>query len=162
MFHSHTTQRRVYITADKLRLNKLSQSVTHLSRVKPLMTPASAPKLLQMLLAALVSTKSQAAAAANRCQMQAQAGHETARIGFRPPDTIFRLSWQETELWGVTYCSLCTVEEIRHLRERPWGCVILLCETWQKWPWRLTDINLPRFIWTPRFGNNEWKLGEIP
>jgi hypothetical protein len=69
MFHNHTTQRHVYITADKLRLNKLSQSITHLSRFKPL-PPAPcdsrqrAPKLLQMLLAALVSTKSQAVEAA--------------------------------------------------------------------------------------------------
>jgi hypothetical protein len=55
------------------------------------------PKLLQMLLVALVSTKSQADEAAKRCQMQAHAGHKTASIGFRPPDTIFRLSRQETE-----------------------------------------------------------------
>jgi hypothetical protein len=47
------------------------------------------PKLLQMLLAALVSTKSQAVAAAKRCQTQAHAGHETARIGFQPPDNNF-------------------------------------------------------------------------
>jgi hypothetical protein len=44
-----------------------------------------------MLLAALVSTKPQAVAAAKRCQMQAHAGHETARIGFRPPNTIIQL-----------------------------------------------------------------------
>jgi hypothetical protein len=60
------------------------------------------PKLLQMLLVAFVSSKSQAAEAASellhasRCQMQAYAGHGTARISFRPPDAIFRLSW-ETE-----------------------------------------------------------------
>jgi hypothetical protein len=34
IFHSHTTQRCIYIIADKLCLNKLSQSITHLSRVK--------------------------------------------------------------------------------------------------------------------------------
>jgi hypothetical protein len=51
-----------------------------------------APKLLQMLLAALVSTKSQATEVAKHCQMQAHAGHETARISFRPADTVFWLS----------------------------------------------------------------------
>jgi hypothetical protein len=56
-----------------------------------------APKLLQMLLVALVSTKSQAVEAARRCQTQAHAGRETARIVFRPPDTILGLSWQETK-----------------------------------------------------------------
>jgi hypothetical protein len=56
------------------------------------------PKLLQMLLAAFVSSKSQAAEAASEllqashCQTQAYAGHGTARISFQPPDTIFRLS----------------------------------------------------------------------
>jgi hypothetical protein len=56
-------------------------------------TVASArPKLLQMLLAALVSTKSQTFAAAKLCQTLARAGHETARISFRPPNTIFQLS----------------------------------------------------------------------
>jgi hypothetical protein len=44
-----------------------------------------------MLLAALVSTKSQAVEAAKRCQTQAHAGHETAGIGFWPPDIIFWL-----------------------------------------------------------------------
>jgi hypothetical protein len=60
MFHNHATPRCIYNTVDKLRLNKLSQSTTHLSRVKLLspeqrVTSASAPKL-QMLLAALVSS----------------------------------------------------------------------------------------------------------
>jgi hypothetical protein len=46
--------------SDKLRLNKLSQSITHLFRVKPLPPatcdyPQRVPELLQMLLAALVS-----------------------------------------------------------------------------------------------------------
>jgi hypothetical protein len=51
-----------------------------------------------MLLAAFVSSKSQAAETASElinashCQMQAYAGHGTARISFWPPDTIFRLS----------------------------------------------------------------------
>jgi hypothetical protein len=95
-----------FVTADKLHLNKLSQSTTHLSRVKPLYPQQRGtschfdyrvPKLLQMLLAAFVSSKSQAAEAASellrvsRCQMQAYAGHRTARISFRLPDTIFRL-----------------------------------------------------------------------
>jgi hypothetical protein len=44
-----------------------------------------------MLLAALVSTKSQAVEVAKSCHKQAQAGHETARIGFRPTDTVFWL-----------------------------------------------------------------------
>jgi hypothetical protein len=70
-----------------------------------------------MLLAILVSTKSQAVAAAKRCQTQAHAGHETARIIFQPPDIIFQLWWQETELWGLPHCSHCIAEEIQHLRE---------------------------------------------
>jgi hypothetical protein len=45
-----------------------------------------------MLLAALVSTMSQAVEAAKHCQTQAHADDETARIGFRPPNTIFQLS----------------------------------------------------------------------
>jgi hypothetical protein len=55
------------------------------------------PELLQVLLAAFVSSKSRAAEAANEllhashCQMQAYSGHGTARITFWPPDTIFRL-----------------------------------------------------------------------
>jgi hypothetical protein len=97
MFHNHTTQRRVYITADKLCLNKLSQSITHLSCIK-LLPPAMCdshqrtPKLLQMLLAALVSTKTQAVEVAKCRQTQAHAGHETVRISFQPPDTVFQLS----------------------------------------------------------------------
>jgi hypothetical protein len=68
MFHNHATSRHIYITTDKLHLNKLSQSTTHLSCVKPLSTQQCgtpcrfnkhAPKLLQMLLAAFVSSKSQ-------------------------------------------------------------------------------------------------------
>jgi hypothetical protein len=42
-----------------------------------------------MLLAALVSTKSQAVEAAKHCETQAHAGHETARISFRPPKLFF-------------------------------------------------------------------------
>jgi hypothetical protein len=107
MFHNHTTRLRVYIIANKLRLNKLSRAITHLSRVK-LLSPQQCgtlchfdwrvPKLLQMLLAAFISSKSWVAEAASEllhascCQMQAYAGHGTARISFRPPDTIFRLS----------------------------------------------------------------------
>jgi hypothetical protein len=34
MFHNHTTPQSIYITADKLRLNKLSHATTHLSGVK--------------------------------------------------------------------------------------------------------------------------------
>jgi hypothetical protein len=34
------------------------------------------------------------AATCQQCQTQADAGHGIASIGFRPPDTIFRLSWQ--------------------------------------------------------------------
>jgi hypothetical protein len=122
MFHNHTTQWRICIIANKSRLNKLLQSITYLSRVKP-RPPATcdcrqhAPKLLEMLLAALVPTKSQAVEAAKRCQTHAHADHETARISFQPTDTIFQLSWQETEQWGVTHCSLCIVEGIRHLRD---------------------------------------------
>jgi hypothetical protein len=61
MFHNHATPGCIYITADKLRLNKLSQSTTHLSHVKLLsreqrVTTASVPKLHQLLLAALVSS----------------------------------------------------------------------------------------------------------
>jgi hypothetical protein len=78
MIHNHTTQRCVYITADKLCLNKLSQSITHLSRVKPVpqqcVTSASARKLLQMLLAALVLTKSQAVAKRRLMQVMKQLG----------------------------------------------------------------------------------------
>jgi hypothetical protein len=67
MFHNHATPRGVYITANKLHLNKLLQSTTHLSHVKPLSPQQHEtlchfdlhkPKLLQMLLAAFVSSKS--------------------------------------------------------------------------------------------------------
>jgi hypothetical protein len=63
MFHNHATPRCIYITANKLLWNKLSQSATHLSHVKLLyprqhVTSASMPKLLQMLSAALVSCSS--------------------------------------------------------------------------------------------------------
>jgi hypothetical protein len=44
-----------------------------------------------MLLAALISTKSQAVEVAKHYQTQAHAGHKTARIGFRPADTVFQL-----------------------------------------------------------------------
>jgi hypothetical protein len=56
------------------------------------------PKLLQMLLAAFIASKSRAAEVASEllhashCQMQAYAGHGTARISFWPPYTIFWLS----------------------------------------------------------------------
>jgi hypothetical protein len=70
-----------FITADKLRLNKLSQLTTHLSHVKPLSPQQRGTsghfKLLQMLLAAFISSKSRAADAASellhasRCQIQA-------------------------------------------------------------------------------------------
>jgi hypothetical protein len=69
MFHNHATPRRIYITADTLRLNKLLQSTTHVCRAKLLshqqrLTSASAPQLRQMLLAALVSSQSSALEAA--------------------------------------------------------------------------------------------------
>jgi hypothetical protein len=56
------------------------------------------PKLLQMLLAAFVSSKFLATEAASEllhashCQTQAYASHGTTRISFRPPDEIFKLS----------------------------------------------------------------------
>jgi hypothetical protein len=69
MFHNHATPRCIYITADKLHLNKLLQSITHLSHIK-LLSPQQrgtschfyqhAPKLLQTLLAAFISSKPQA------------------------------------------------------------------------------------------------------
>jgi hypothetical protein len=34
MFHSHATPQRIYITADKLRLNKLLHVNTHASGIK--------------------------------------------------------------------------------------------------------------------------------
>jgi hypothetical protein len=34
MFHNHATPQRIYITADKLRLNKLSHATTQLSCIK--------------------------------------------------------------------------------------------------------------------------------
>jgi hypothetical protein len=95
-----------FITADTLYLNKLLQLTTHLSRVKPLSPQQCGtschydwhvPKLLQMLLAAFVSSKPQAAEAANKllhashCQTQAYAGHGTPRIIFWPPSTIVQL-----------------------------------------------------------------------
>jgi hypothetical protein len=106
MFHNHTTERRIYITADKLTFKQVVP-IDHplISRQTAVpqqcMTPTSAPKL-QMLLAALVSTKcqsveglvstkSQAVEAAKCCQTQGHAGHETARIAFRPPNTVSRL-----------------------------------------------------------------------
>jgi hypothetical protein len=108
MFHNHATPRHIFfITADYLRLNKLLQYSTHLSHVKPLSPQQRGtlchfdyrvPKLLQMLLAAFVSSKSWAAEVASelqqasRCQTQAYASHGTARISFGPPDTIFRVS----------------------------------------------------------------------
>jgi hypothetical protein len=55
------------------------------------------PKLLEMLLAAFISSKSRAPEVASellhasRCQMQAYPGHGTARISFWLPDTIFWL-----------------------------------------------------------------------
>jgi hypothetical protein len=95
-----------FVTANKLRLNKLLQSTTHLCHIKQLSPKQCGtschfdqrvPKLLQMLLAAFVSSKSSAAEAASEllhashCQTQAYAGHGTARISFRPADTIFWL-----------------------------------------------------------------------
>jgi hypothetical protein len=64
MFHIHATPQHIYITADKLCLNKLSQATSHLSHVKllspqqggTLVASASVPELLHMLLAALVSS----------------------------------------------------------------------------------------------------------
>jgi hypothetical protein len=62
MFHNHATPQSIYITSDKLCLNKLLHVSTQASGIKLLfpqqggtsMTSASAPKLLQMLLAAYV------------------------------------------------------------------------------------------------------------
>jgi hypothetical protein len=74
MFHNHATQWRVYITADKLHLNKLSQLITHLSHVKLCGSRQRVPELLQMLLAALVSTTSQAVAKCRLMQVMKQLG----------------------------------------------------------------------------------------
>jgi hypothetical protein len=40
-----------------------------------------------------------------------------------------------------------------------WGCVILLCEMWQKWPWRLTYMNWPCHLNAAFWKRNEWKRG---
>jgi hypothetical protein len=115
-----------------------------------------------MLLAALVSTKSQAAEAAKLCQMQAHAGHETARIGCRPRDTIFgccdkkpssvewltavSASWKKynTPAMAVRlrYTALWNVAEM----------------TLKINPYELTACHLNTTFWKL----NEWKLGEIP
>jgi hypothetical protein len=65
-----------------------------------------------MLLAAFVSCKSWAVEVASEllhashCQMQAYAGHRTARIRFQLPNTISQLSF-ETKSWGLTtVCAL--------------------------------------------------------
>jgi hypothetical protein len=112
-----------------------------------------APKLLQMLLAALVSTKSQAVAAAKHCQTQAHAGHETARIGFRPPDIIFQLSWQESSGERLTvvsaswnkYDTYMTAMRLRH------------SAVWNMAEVTLTARHLNAAFWK----QNKWKLGEI-
>jgi hypothetical protein len=70
----------------------------HASKVEPQVASVSAPKLLQMLLAVWVPSLCQAswsgksASTCQHCQMQAHAGHKTARIGFRLSNTIFWLS----------------------------------------------------------------------
>jgi hypothetical protein len=144
MFHHHTTQRRIYITADKLRLNKLSQSPTYLASNH--CPPATcdyrqrAPKLLQMLLAALVSMKSHAVAKCRLMQVTEKlgsaSGHLIQIFGCRDkrPSSGERLT--AVSAFGRNMTTL----------RRPWGCVILLCVTSWKRP-RL------RAIWTLCFGN---------
>jgi hypothetical protein len=80
MFHNHGTPRCIYITADKLCLNKWSQLTTHPSRIKTAVpqqhvTSASVPKLFQMLLAALVSSYSQAVGVASELSHASMAKH---------------------------------------------------------------------------------------
>jgi hypothetical protein len=48
-------------------------------------------------------------------------------------------------------CSGDWLQSVHHGRNmtpphRPWGCTIPLCETWGKWPWRLTSMNWPRHL----------------
>jgi hypothetical protein len=163
-----------FITADKLWLNKLSQLTTHLSHVKPLSPQQRGtschfdyrvPKLLQMLLAAFVSSKSWAAEVesellhASCCQIQAYAGHRTARMSFRPPDTILRVLWERPS-------SGDWLQSMHHGRNMTsphwlWGCDIPPCESWGKWPWSLTPMNWPRHLNAAFWKWKERKLGEI-
>jgi hypothetical protein len=113
------------------------------------------PKLLQMLLAALVYTKSQAVDVAKHCQTRAHAGHKTARIGFWPPNTVFgcrdkRLSSGEwltavSASWKK-YDTSATAVRLRH------------SAVWNMEEVTLTARHLNAAFWK----QNKWKLAEIP
>jgi hypothetical protein len=74
--------------------------------------------------------------------------------------TIFTMLWRM-----LRFCSGVGMRWLlcgsTHRLIRPWGCVILLCETWRKWPWRLTYMNCPCHLNAAFWKQNEWKLGEI-
>jgi hypothetical protein len=44
---------------------------------------------------------------------------------------------------------------------RPWGCAILLCATWGKWPWRLASMNWLCHLNAAFWKWNKWILREI-
>jgi hypothetical protein len=174
MFHNHTTSRHIYITADKLCLNKLSQSTTHLSCVK-LLSPRKAKHRVTSTSTCLnffqcywlpsfprsprqlkqqVSCHMPALPNAGLCRSQNSYNQLLAtRYNFSVvlADWVVGTDWPQSLHcgWNMTP------------PPQPWGCIILLCETWWKWPWRLTYMNWPHHLNAAFWKQNEWRLGEI-
>jgi hypothetical protein len=128
MFHNHATPRHVYITTDKLRLNKLSQTTTHLYHVKPLspnnmeQCVTSASTHLNFLECYWVPPFPRSAG-----QLKWQVSCHIPAL----PNAGFCRSWNSyDQLLAAPYkflvverdqlvwndCSLCTAEKIRHPR----------------------------------------------
>jgi hypothetical protein len=61
-------------------------------------------------------------------QLALASGHPILFFGCCDRDQVVENDWLQSLHCGGNVTPPC----------RPWGCVILLCETWQKWPWRLT------------------------
>jgi hypothetical protein len=124
-----------------------------------------APKLLPVLLAAFVSSKSQAVEEASElphaCVAKRRLMQVTEQLwsasGRRYNFSVVLRDWVVGTDWLQ---SLHRGRNTTPLR-RPWGCVILLCEMWRKWPWRLTYMNWPCHLNTAFWKRNKWKFFKI-
>jgi hypothetical protein len=157
-----------FITADKLRLNELSQSTTHLSCVKPLSPPpnnmehrvTSTSAYLNFFksywLPSFASSPGQLKRQVN-CDMPAIAKRRLMQV----MEQLGSASDHPIQFFGC-HERLSTGDWLQSVHRgrnstpprRPWGCAIPLCETWGKWPWRFTSMN-DGTIWMLRFGNRK-------
>jgi hypothetical protein len=172
MFRNHATPWHIFITADKLRLNKLSQSTTHVTsnccppnNVEYHVTSTSmCLNFFRCYWLTLCPPSAGQLKWQARCYMPAVAKCRLMQV----TEQLGSASARPIQFFGC--CErpssgdwLQSVHRGRNITSphRLWGCTIPLCEMWGKWPWRLTSMNWPHHLNAAFWKWKEWKLGGI-